>query len=276
MVSRIFLSHSSLDSRQALALKRWLVEQDPPLANEIFLDIDAAAGLQPGERWKGALRDANARCEAVVCLLSPNWAASHECKVEYRFAEHLNKQILCARLAPSSADDLTTEWYRFDLFGDGAVTAVDAQGGPPVEFATDGLFRLRDVIRGAGIGAQSFVWPPREDPTRAPYRGWQPFEPQDAAVFFGRDSAIISALDELRGMRQIGGEVTIRGAGPIGRRQVVLPAGRRHAAARARRPQLRRPGHRAAGPQPADGRHRVGGLDQHRAAAARVDDPESG
>lgn len=201
-MSRIFLSHSSLDSRQALALKQWLVGQEPPLANEIFLDIDPTAGLRPGERWKSALQHANARCEAVVCLLSANWAASRECGVEYRFAEHLNKRILCARLEPSAADDLTSEWQRCDLFGDGPTTAIDVGGGPPMEFATDGLFRLRDAIRGAGISAQSFVWPPPNDPDRAPYRGWEPFEPLDAAVFFGRDSAIIGALDELRGMRQ--------------------------------------------------------------------------
>ena len=36
-MSRIFLSHSSRASRQAIALKQWLAEKDPPLANEIFL-----------------------------------------------------------------------------------------------------------------------------------------------------------------------------------------------------------------------------------------------
>jgi WD40 repeat protein len=200
-VQRIFLSHSSLDARQALALKHWLVEQDPPLANEIFLDIDPTVGLRPGERWKDRLRQATATCEAVVCLLSRNWEASHECKVEYRVAENLNKQILCARLEPSAGDDLTAEWQRCDLFGDGPTTSIEMSGGPPVVFATDGLYRLRDAVRGAGISAQSFVWPPPDDRDRAPYRGWEPLQPVDAAVFFGRDAAIVRALDELRGMR---------------------------------------------------------------------------
>jgi hypothetical protein len=39
-VSRIFSSHSSSDNREAVALKRWLADQRPELANEIFLDID--------------------------------------------------------------------------------------------------------------------------------------------------------------------------------------------------------------------------------------------
>ena len=43
-VSRIFLSHSSRDNRAAVALKQWLAEQDPPLANEIFLNTDPDTG----------------------------------------------------------------------------------------------------------------------------------------------------------------------------------------------------------------------------------------
>ena len=138
-MSRIFLSHSSLDSREALALKRWLVDQEPPLATDIFLDIDPEVGLRPGERWKDRLQQASAKCEAVVCLLSSNWEASHECKTEYRVAENLNKQILCARLEPSAGDDLTSEWQRCDLFGESDMTSIDVGGGPPVMFATGGL-----------------------------------------------------------------------------------------------------------------------------------------
>ena len=67
---RVFLSHSSRDNRQAIALKQWLVEQEPALAEEIFFDLDRDTGIRPGERWKEALQRANARCEAVICLLS--------------------------------------------------------------------------------------------------------------------------------------------------------------------------------------------------------------
>ncbi|MEO3756818.1 TIR domain-containing protein [Mycobacterium sp. B14F4] len=200
-MSRIFLSHSNLDAREALALKRWLVDQEPPLATDIFLDIDPEVGLRPGERWKDRLQQASAKCEAVVCLLSSNWEASHECRTEYRVAENLNKQILCARLEPSAGDDLTSEWQRCDLFGESDMTSIDVSGGPPVMFATTGLYRLRDAIRGTGISAHSFVWPPPDDVDRAPYRGWEPFEQVDAAVFFGRDAPIVHGLDDLRGMR---------------------------------------------------------------------------
>lgn len=211
------MSHSSRDNRAAVALKHWLTEQDPPLANEIFLDVDPESGLRTGTRWKDALRRANARCEAVICLLSPNWERSHECKVEYRTAENLNKQIFCARLEPSTGDDLTAEWQRCDLFGDGPTTRVDiGDGGDAVEFSTEGLYRLRDGIRGAGIGADSFVWPPPGDPERAPYRGWDPLDEADAAVFFGRDAQIVRALDAVRGMRLAGVNPLFVVLGPSG------------------------------------------------------------
>jgi hypothetical protein len=215
-VSRIFLSHSGVDWREAVALKAWLAEQDPPLANEIFLDLDARTGIATGVRWKDALKRANARCEAVICLVFARWDASAECRTEYRTLENLNKQIFCARLEPAAGQDITAEWQRCDLFGDGPMTSVEVPDGPPVVFATEGLLRLRDGIRGAGIGAESFVWPPPADPGRAPYRGWEPFDEVDAAVFFGRDAATVRALDAIRGMRKSGVDTLFVILGPSG------------------------------------------------------------
>ncbi|HEY7051156.1 MAG TPA: TIR domain-containing protein [Mycobacterium sp.] len=203
-MSRIFLSHASADWRAAVALKQWLAQQDPTLAGDIFLDVDPVTGIPVGVPWKDALRRANTRCEAVICLVSSKWEASHECKTEYRVAETLNKQIFCARLEPSTGDDLISEWQRCDLFGDDAPTTVDIGQGVPVQFATAGLNQLLEAVRDTGIGPQSFHWPPVADPERAPYRGWEPFEQADAAVFFGRDAQIVRALDAVRGMRLSG------------------------------------------------------------------------
>lgn len=215
-MSRIFLSHSSRDAPQAIALKQWLVEQDPSLADEIFLDLDPVTGIQPGERWKEALRRSNARCEAVICLLSGHWEASAECRAEFRTAESLNKLILCARLEPLTATGITGEWQRCDLFGDGPSTQIPIGMSGPVAFQTEGLERLYRGLRRAGIGAEHFVWPPPQDPDRAPYRGWEPLEETDAAVFFGRDGQIVRGLDELRGMRNSGIESLFMILGPSG------------------------------------------------------------
>jgi WD40 repeat protein len=216
-VSRVFLSHSSRNSAEAVALKRWLVEQEPGLAEEIFLDLDREAGIAPGERWKRALRQANERCEAVICLLSTQWESSSECLAEFRTAETLGKLILCARLEPLETVGITGEWQYCDLFGDGPTTAIPVDGrGEAVRFQAEGLQRLLRGLRQAGIGAEQFAWPPADDPGRSPYRGWEPLEEKDAAVFFGRDAQIVRGMDALRGIRASGVESLFVVLGPSG------------------------------------------------------------
>jgi TIR domain len=235
-MSRIFLSHSSKDDREAVALKQWLVEQDPPLATDIFLDLDRRRGIRPGTRWKDALREANARCEAVICLLSSNWEASSECKTEYRTAETLNKRIFCARLEQLTHSDISSEWQRVDLFGNGPKTPIEIVINgvdEVVEFATEGLLRLKDEIVRAGVGPESFAWPPPGDLDRRPYRGWEPHDEVDAGVFFGRDAQLVRGLDSLRRMRASGVETlfVVLGASGAGKssflRAGLLPRLRR-------------------------------------------------
>src|SRR5689334_189085 len=183
-MSRVFLSHSSRDSRHAIALKRWLEQAEPGLAGEIFLDLDAETGIGSGLRWAEALWQANARCEAVVCLVSARWATSAECRAEYRQAEGMHKPILSARIEAFTEEDVTRAWQRCDLFGVGPATEIDVDGnGHPVRLQLDGLHRLLAGLRAVGIGADSFAWPPPEDQHRSPYRGWQPLESVDAAVY---------------------------------------------------------------------------------------------
>ncbi len=202
-MSRIFISYSRRDQRYAVALKQWIAEKDPALRDEIFVDVDPDTGILPGVRWREALKRANNRCEAVICLLSKNWESSTECRTEFRTAENLNKLIFSARLEPEVGEDLTGEWQYFDLFGGENVIQVDA-GTEAVSFNANGLHRLLRGIKQAGIGVTSFPWPPPGQLDRAPYRGWEPFESGDAGVFFGRDAELVLAMDALRGMRQSG------------------------------------------------------------------------
>lgn len=216
-MSRVFLSHSSRDDRQALALQAWLVEAEPGLASEIFLDRDRETGIATGTRWKDALRLANERCEAVICLLSRHWDDSHECKTEYRSAEDRGKPIFPVRLEPASGHDITQEWQRCDLYGPGPKTTIRLNGdAEPVEFLTEGLLLLQRGLRAAGIAPDSFTWPPPGDPDRSPYRGWQPHEDADAAVYFGRDAQINRALMAIRGMRASGEDRLFVILGPSG------------------------------------------------------------
>lgn len=215
-MSRIFLSHSSRDNRYAIALKHWLEDAEPGLTGEIFLDLDRESGIQTGWRWTDALWQANARCEAVICLVSNSWVDSKECHAELRQAEGMRKPVFCARLENIDGQDATRAWQSCDLFGAGPTTSITADGEPAVKFTTDGLIRLLRGLRAVGIGADSFRWPPPGDPERSPYRGWEPLESVDAAVYFGRDAQIIRALDELRGMREAGRERMFVILGPSG------------------------------------------------------------
>ncbi|MEU4315632.1 TIR domain-containing protein [Nocardia sp. NPDC024068] len=201
-MTRIFISHSSRDNPSAIAVKQWLIDQDPGLAEEIFLDLDPRTGIATGQKWADVLREAGTRCEAVVCLVSPAWIASRPCLEEYLTAKILGKRIFIARLGPIADGDFTREWQRCDLFGDGPTTDIVVPTlAEPVQISTAGLDRLLHGLRAAGIAAALFPWPPPDEPDRAPYRGWDPLEPMDAAIYFGRDAQITHGIDRLRTMR---------------------------------------------------------------------------
>ena len=72
------------------------------------------------------------------------------------------------------------------------------------------------VCARAGIGADTFAWPPAGEPDRAPYRGWQPLQEVDAAVYFGRDAQIGRALNVIRELRSAGGGHLFVVLGPSG------------------------------------------------------------
>lgn len=144
-------------------------------------------------------------------LAVKDWLTSPECKLENRIARGFRKRILCARLenvtnadwreAGHAEGDFTSGLQRCDLFADGPHTEIPVPDGPPVRFNTAALQQIRRAIEDTGIRAENFVWPPGDDPTRAPYRGWEKFEHLDAGVFFGRDAAIASGLKSLRDIR---------------------------------------------------------------------------
>jgi formylglycine-generating enzyme required for sulfatase activity len=206
-VSRIFLSHSSQNNAQALAVARWLAQEG---WDDIFLDLDPERGLKAGERWEEALRDAAHRCEAIIFLVSRAWLGSEWCRDEFRLARHLRKRLFGVLIEDIPTSDLppmlTREWQVVSIApaGDAKTFSVAAPGSPgpaDVTFSEEGLRRLRLGLISAGLDARSFVWPPVDDADRPPYRGLRPLEAEDAGIFFGRDGPIVEALDVMRGLR---------------------------------------------------------------------------
>jgi len=206
-VGKIFISHSSANNAEALAIHDWLGEQG---WGDVFLDLDPRRGIVAGDRWQAALKAAAEQCELILILISPQWAASRWCLAEFLLAKQMNKQILAAIVQPTPLADLpvelTAEWQLVDLSaGDpGWATTI----APPrfesetrIAFSGTGLARLGAGLEKAGLGATTFPWPPAADPGRAPYRGLKPLEAEDAGIFFGRDGALILTMDRLRGLK---------------------------------------------------------------------------
>jgi WD40 repeat protein len=218
-MARILLSHNSQDALEAVALKQWLADNG---WDDVFLDLDARNGLSPGERWKDALKNAADRCEAVLCLVSPTWLASAECKLEFRYAETLRKHLFLALIKPCDTRALSPDWQWCPLYGDGAQTKIrfDFREQPTeCTFLSDGLERLKNGLQKAGVSADYFPWPPDHDPDRAPYRGLKPLEAADAAVFFGRNADTLRGMETLWDMRRNGIErlLVILGASGSGK-----------------------------------------------------------
>jgi hypothetical protein len=207
-MSRIFISHSSKDNFEAVALRDWLATHG---WNDVFLDLDPERGIAAGERWERALHEAANRCEAVIFLISANWLASGWCLKEYALARGLNKKLFAALADPGKTiSDLPPElagtWQVVDLTGGQEPEILRVQ--PPgsheekhVTFSAEGLRRLRKGLEKAGLDPRFFAWPPESEKDRAPYRGLKPLEAADAGIFFGRDAPIVEATDRLRGLR---------------------------------------------------------------------------
>jgi hypothetical protein len=87
--------------------------------DDVFLDLDPERGLKAGERWQEALKRAAERCELVVFLVSPVWAASKCCLAEFLLAKSLNKRVFAVIFEPTSFSELptemTAEWQITDL-----------------------------------------------------------------------------------------------------------------------------------------------------------------
>jgi formylglycine-generating enzyme required for sulfatase activity len=206
-VSRLFISHSSHDNATALAFKQWLGKSDWP-GEDVFLDLE---NIGAGERWKDALRMANARCEAVILLASPQALSSPECLAELRKAEDYGKEIVVVLIGDVKIDDARLSSYMERQIVDLAaapqahVEKVNYRGAEQtIRFNIEALARIKDYLIKRGITPDRFAWPPEDKPNTDPFPGLEAFSEDDAGIFFGRDAEILRGLDKLRILRRDG------------------------------------------------------------------------
>jgi formylglycine-generating enzyme required for sulfatase activity len=206
-VSRLFISHSSQDNIAAKAFKQWLCS-DSWLDEDVFLDLD---DIGAGERWKDALRKANARCEAVILLATPEALSSPECLAEVRKAEDCGKEIIVVLLRDVQLEDRRLGAYKDRQIVNLAsapqshLETVEYRGETfEVHFNPHALFSIKSYLFKRGISANNFAWPPPDRPDASPYPGLTAFAEGDAGVFFGRDADILRGLDKIRILRRDG------------------------------------------------------------------------
>jgi len=208
-VSRIFLSHSSTNNAESVALRDWLASNG--WKDEVFLDVDPQRGIAAGERWERALNNAASRCEAVLYLVSRAWLGSGWCRKEFHLAHRLNKRLFGVLIedlpVAELPEELTGTWQLVRLAAGRdhimlRVVLPVTHEEVHVTFSAEGLQRLKYGLEEAGLDAKYFDWPPPGDPNRPPYRGLRPLEAEDAGIFFGREGQIVEALDRLRGLRE--------------------------------------------------------------------------
>jgi hypothetical protein len=234
-MSKIFISHSSANNAAALAVAKWLKENG---WGDYFLDIAPAQGLAPGERWQAALKKAADRCEVVLFLISPAWRDSKWCLAEFLLAKQLGKAIFGVIIEPTPIESLqkemTAEWQLCDLVAGVERWTRRVHQDPlvpdtEISLAQAGLTRLKIGLQKSGLDPSTFPWPPENEKGRAPYRGLKPLESQDAAVFFGREAAIVRGLDRMRTLREQGVEhllVLLARPGPANPRSCGQDSGR--------------------------------------------------
>jgi hypothetical protein len=112
----------------------------PPLAGRQRLGRERRVidlhGIGAGERWRERLRKANAACEAVVLLASPNSLGSVECEKELELAEALGKPII-----PVIVRDLTVKHPRLAPWADRQIVDLSQQPAERIEpFEHEGQF----------------------------------------------------------------------------------------------------------------------------------------
>ena len=229
-MSRIFISHSGQNDDWAIALQEWLIREGWSGEDDIFLDLDPDRGIAAGERWVKALENAATRCEAVLFVVSEAWLASKWCGDEYQLANKYSKKLFALLIDDIALKrlpgGLAAQWQVVRLIGEPAERFLTVhprtQHQSPVHLAAAGLKSLKRGLQKAGIGAETFeLQPDLRSPFgwREPYRGLEPFEPEDAAVFFGRGADIVRAIDTLRGLadRKCPGLLVILGASGAGK-----------------------------------------------------------
>ena len=208
-----------------------------------------------GQRWQDALKAAADRCEAVLFGSRPRGLTSSGAWPSSCWRKPCTSESSAARrtgpigAGPGRDDCRMASASSSARIHSGRSTFQLARSTRP-SLSGGGLDLLLRGLERAGLDAKSFQWPPPGDLERAPYRGLRALEPQDAAIFFGRDAAIVRGLDRIRVSLRVASTSSSWCSAPRVR-QMLVHACRTVPSPRTRRSNLPV----SAGDPAADGRH---------------------
>jgi WD40 repeat protein/energy-coupling factor transporter ATP-binding protein EcfA2 len=174
-MASLFLSYSSRDRPAAARIRDRLAAEG---FAALYIDFDPDQGTPAGRSWERELYAQLRKTDALIFLASAASVDSRWCFAELSLARSLGKPVFPLRLEDGAHLPLLDDVQWVSL----------AEGDRA-------LNRLLTGLRRAGLDpADSFTW----NPHRPPYPGLEPFAPDDAAVFFGREDEIDHLLELLQ------------------------------------------------------------------------------
>jgi len=196
-MASFFISHSSQDLRAAEDLHERLRGWG---FSSLFLDVHIDDGIPVGGDWEQELYAQVRSSDAIIFLGSPAAVASRWCFAELALARSSLKPVFPLWLGGDGRSGLLADQQWLDLSG----------GDDAYERLRRALVKLFDPRVG-------FDW----DQRRSPYPGLKPFQPEDAAVFFGREDKIAEVLRHLDPNLGRGRSVSLIGPSGSGKSSVV-------------------------------------------------------
>ena len=191
-MARLFLSHSSVNDAEAVAIHDWLAAEG---WDDVFLDLDPERGIKARERWERALNEAASRCEAVLFLVSRAWlelalvpARIQPCAPAQQATVRRRHRGDTARRIAQGSDRAVADRRPRRRAGPRHIPGDPAahSSGDARHLSREGLARLKGGLAKAGLDPRFFAWPPLGEPNRPPDRGLKPLEAEDAGIFWPR------------------------------------------------------------------------------------------
>ncbi len=194
-MSRVFISHASADLAVAEHVHAYLSGR----GEQVFLDRSPRDGLMAGEEWEKRLLAELRAADAVVCVVSPRYAASKWCEWEALAAKVLGAQILPLSIEPGAV-------YA-------PLSALQHE-----DYAADADRSLEAIAGRLGYSGAPAGW----DDTSNPFPGLRPFD-ASRQRFTGRaqDTEALAKLTRSVANAGNGEMVTVVGASGSGKSSLV-------------------------------------------------------